>query len=173
MAMEYLLIQPDDLQKTADKNEKSNMRWVSSFNKKQVGKLDSLVHALHYEIVENIDCLKCANCCKSISPSLYNKDIERMSKALKLKPSEFISLYLKIDEENEYVFKDTPCPFLDAHNYCAVYENRPKACREYPHTNRPRFYQIFKLTIKNTAICPVAYYVIEELKLSAPGKNRK
>ncbi len=30
----------------------------------------------------------------------------------------------------------SPCPFLGDDNYCSVYEARPKACREYPHTDR-------------------------------------
>lgn len=29
-----------------------------------------------------------------------------------------------------------PCPLLGRDNYCAVYADRPKACREYPHTDR-------------------------------------
>ena len=164
MAKEYTLIPPDHLKKAAEKVEKSSKQWISSFNKKQANKLDSTVHSLHNKIFEQIDCLQCANCCKSISPALYDKDIERLAKALKIKPSEFINVYLNIDEESDYVFKSTPCPFLDSDNYCMVYENRPKACREYPHTDRPRFFQILKLTVMNTFVCPAAYYVMEELK---------
>ncbi|HEY4785767.1 MAG TPA: YkgJ family cysteine cluster protein [Bacteroidales bacterium] len=162
--MSYRLIHPEELKKLAEKSEKQNKQWVASFNKKQANKLDDLAQSLHQEIFSELDCLQCANCCKSISPTLYHKDIERIAKALKVKPSEFIEKYLEIDEENDYVFTQTPCPFLDNENYCMVYENRPKACREYPHTDRSRFYQILKLTIKNTYVCPAAYYVMEGIK---------
>jgi uncharacterized protein len=162
--MSYCLIDPEELKKMAEKAEKSSLQWVSAFNKKQANKLDDKAQELHYDIFNEIDCLKCANCCKSISPTLYDMDIERLSRFLKLKPSEFIEKYLKIDEDKDYVFRQTPCPFLDSENYCLVYENRPKACREYPHTNRARFYQILKLTVKNSYVCPTAYYVMEELK---------
>src|SRR6266542_4728711 len=147
--MSYSLINPEELKRLAEKSEKSSLRWIASFNKKQANKLDEKVQALHHEIFSCIDCLQCANCCKSISPTLYDKDIERLARALKLKPFEFIQKYLRIDEDNDYVFTQTPCPFLDNDNYCMVYENRPKACREYPHTDRPSFYHILKLTVKN------------------------
>ncbi|WP_231496775.1 YkgJ family cysteine cluster protein [Prevotella sp. 10(H)] len=56
-----------------------------------------------------------------------------------------------------------PCSFLLPDNYCSIYESRPKACREYPHTDRKKFEQIFKLTVKNTETCPIAYEVLLRL----------
>ena len=162
--MAYRLINPEELKRLAEKAEKTSFQWISAFNKKQANKLDDNAQKLHHEIFNDIDCLQCANCCKSISPTLYDRDIERLARSLKIKPSEFIVKYLEIDEEKDYIFQQTPCPFLDHENYCMVYENRPKACREYPHTNRPRFYQLLKLTVKNASVCPAAFYVMEELK---------
>ena len=133
-------------------------------NKKRLEKADKLVHQIHDEVFEKIDCLACANCCRSLGPAIYDKDIERMAKALRMKPSEVVINYLRKDEDGDYVFQSMPCPFLLPDNYCSIYESRPKACREYPHTDRKKFYQIFKLTIKNTYICPVAYQVIDALK---------
>ena len=57
-----------------------------------------------------------------------------------------------------------PCKFLDNENYCLIYEVRPKACREYPHTDRKKIHQIAGITIKNTEICPIAYEVVEQMK---------
>src|SRR5437763_649947 len=119
----------------AEKTEKSTQKWIVSFNKKKSNILDKEAQQAHEEVFRKIDCLACANCCKTISPTLYDKDIERLAKVFRMKPSAFIEKYLQIDEENDYVFKQTPCPFLDSENYCIVYENRPKACREYPHTD--------------------------------------
>lgn len=167
--MSYRMILPEELRKLAEKAEKGNMQWTASFHKKKSNVLDNEAQRLHREIFNEIDCLQCANCCKSISPTLYDKDIERLAKALRMKPSEFIDQYLQIDEDKDYVFRQTPCPFLDNKNYCLVYENRPKACREYPHTDRPRFYQILKLTVRNTFVCPAAYYVMDELKKGGKG----
>lgn len=126
--------------------------------------LDQVMQELHEEAFEETDCLSCANCCKTTSPIFYQKDIERVARHLKMRPSEFIDKYLHIDEDKDYVLNTAPCPFLDADNYCSVYEHRPTACREYPHTDRKRFYQILDLTLKNTAICPAAYAIVEKLK---------
>lgn len=132
-------------------------------NKKRMEKMDTIVHQLHTQISEQVDCLLCANCCRSLGPAIYDKDIERMSKALRIKPSEVVKTYLRIDEDNDYVFRSMPCPFLMADNYCSIYESRPKACREYPHTDRKKFSQLYKLTVKNTSTCPIAYEVLKKL----------
>jgi len=138
--------------------------FFAKLKKKKPKNLDDIVHQLHHEVFEEINCLDCANCCKSISPTLYEKDIERLAKLLKIKPSQLVDEYLQIDEEKDYVFRKQPCPFLLPDNYCVVYESRPRACREYPHTDRKRFYQILDLTLKNTEVCPAVFDVVEKLK---------
>lgn len=146
----------------AEKDRPSFLLFYKN-NKKKLDKLDRQVHALHEEYSERIDCLLCANCCRSLGPAIYDKDIERMAKALRMKPSEVVNSYLRIDEDGDYVFKTMPCPFLMPDNYCSIYENRPKACREYPHTDRKKFAQIYKLTVQNTSTCPIAYEVLKEI----------
>jgi uncharacterized protein len=131
--------------------------------------LDPLIHRLHEQVYENTNCLACANCCITTGPLLTDRDIERIAKSLKIKPSMFIERYLRIDEDNDYVFKSLPCPFLGGDNHCAVYENRPKACREYPHTDRKNMRQILNLTLKNTLVCPVVHEIFERLKRELPA----
>ena len=108
--------------------------------------------------------MKCANCCKTTSPIFNDRDIDRISRRLRFKPSDFISKYLHKDEDGDYVLNEAPCTFLDSENYCLIYEDRPAACREYPHTNRKRFYQLLDLTIKNTFVCPAAFEIVEQMK---------
>ncbi|WP_372938079.1 YkgJ family cysteine cluster protein, partial [Seonamhaeicola sp.] len=62
------------------------------------------------------------------------------------------------------VLQTVPCTFLGADNYCSIYEVRPKACREFPHTDRKKFQQISNLTLKNVAICPAAFNIVEAMK---------
>lgn len=119
---------------------------------------------LHEEEFERTDCLQCANCCKTTGPLFTNKDIERIAKHLRLKPQQFIGEYLRIDEDNDYVLQELPCPFLGADNYCGIYPVRPKACAEFPHTNRKNFHKISNLTLKNVAICPAAFNIVEEMR---------
>lgn len=132
--------------------------------KRDPRKVDDAFHEIHDAVFEEIDCLTCANCCKTTSPIFYQTDIERVAKALRMKPGAFITTYLRIDEDKDYVLKSSPCPFLDENNYCKVYNDRPKACREYPHTNRKKMVQIMDLTAKNTKVCPAVFEIVERLK---------
>ncbi len=148
----------------AEKNKAEYKALAKKLKRTKPKNLDKTVHELHDKVFEKIDCLDCANCCKTTSPTFYERDIDRLSKHLKLKPSSFIDKYLSVDEDGDYVLTTAPCPFLDYENYCTVYESRPLACREYPHTNRKRFYQILDLSLINTSICPAVADVFERLK---------
>ena len=156
------MLSPEDLKKLAKKKAPVFKDFYKK-NKRKLEKMDGEIHLLHEKYSEEIDCLACANCCRSLGPAIYDKDIERMAKALRVKPSEVVETYLRRDEDKDYVFKSMPCPFLMPDNYCSIYEYRPKACREYPHTDRKKFFQIFNLSIRNTETCPVVYKVLEAI----------
>jgi len=142
-----------------------NRKFLAGLKKKDPRKIDDAFHELHKEVFEEIDCLQCANCCRTTSPIFYQNDIERLSKGLRIKPGDFIDTYLKIDEDKDYVLTSSPCSFLGPDNHCSVYEDRPKACREYPHTDRKKMVQITDLTHKNTLVCPAVLEIVERLKL--------
>ncbi len=155
-----------DFKILAEKASKSEPDWKRFYakNKKRIEKMDIEIHKLHDEISSKTDCLTCGNCCRTLGPRITDKDVERMAKPLRMKPSEIIEKILRIDDDGDMVFRSMPCPFLGNDNYCAIYENRPKACREYPHTDRKRFYQIFNLSIKNASTCPIVFEVLEKIK---------
>jgi len=156
-----------DLEKfkaSAEKQAKANKTFLSKIKKADPRKVDNAFHAMHEEVFEEIDCLTCANCCKTTSPIFYETDIDRAAKALRMRPGDFVNKYLRIDEDKDYVLQSSPCPFLDADNYCGIYESRPKACREYPHTNRKKMVQVMDLTYKNTMVCPAVLEMVERLK---------
>lgn len=127
-------------------------------------KLDRLFYELHEKEFTVIDCLQCGKCCTGLGPLLTDKDISRLSEYLKIKPSEFTQKFLMIDEDNDYVFKSMPCPFIAEDNFCTVYDSRPVACRDYPHTNRKNIRGILHLCIKNAETCPVVENIFEELE---------
>lgn len=148
----------------AKKEKKSINKLYQSLAKKKPKDLDATIHQLHEETFEQIDCLNCANCCKTTGPLLTDKDIDRIAKHLRLKPQEFISRYLYIDEDEDYVFQKLPCVFLDSENYCMIYDVRPKACRAYPHTDQVKMHTIASLTAKNASICPAVSDISFKLK---------
>ena len=118
---------------------------------------------LHDEAFSKIDCLQCAACCKNYSPRFKTPDIKRISKHLKMKESVFIDTYLRLDEEGDYVVKQTPCPFLGADNFCSIYEERPSDCERFPYTNEDVLLKRPQLTLKNSTFCPAVYHVLERL----------
>ncbi|MBT3207951.1 MAG: YkgJ family cysteine cluster protein [Bacteroidetes bacterium] len=163
----------ESLKINAQKEYQSNKDFFKRLKRKKPKRLDEIVNNLHQQKFQEIDCLDCANCCTTISPTLYNKDIEKLSKHLRIKPSEFFEKYLSVDSENDFVFKNSPCPFLQSDNYCRVYEYRPKACREYPHTDRKKFFQLLDLSLKNTFVCPAVFEIVQELKKADLSNQKK
>ena len=155
---------PEELKKLTDQNRTALNALIKKLKKKKPKDLDDFVHTLHEEAFAEFSCLDCANCCKTIGPRLIQKDIERLAKHLKIKEAEFTEQYIVTDEDGDFVFRGHPCPFLLYDNYCMVYESRPRACRQYPHTDQKRFYQILKLSHKNCETCPVVYEIFEEIK---------
>lgn len=154
----------NNLPKLAKDKHNESKKFFDKLKKKTPKNLDYIMQEFHEQEFNRTDCLQCANCCKTTGPLFSAKDIERISKHFKLKPQQFISQYLRVDEENDYVLQGVPCAFLGADNYCSIYEVRPKACSEFPHTDRKKFQQISNLTLKNVAICPAAYNIVEEMK---------
>lgn len=154
--------------------EKAKEKWVENkkyfarLKKRPPKRLDLIVHEIHDLEFESTNCLDCANCCKTTSPIFSEKDISRISKYLKMKEHQFISLYLERDKDDFMVLKSVPCTFLAEDNSCLIYDVRPRACSEYPHTNRKKFIKITDLTLKNTEICPAVFNIIENLKTKVP-----
>lgn len=156
------------LRQRAKDEKKANKKYFDTLARRRPRQLDTIVSTLHEEVFREIDCLQCANCCKTTSPIFRDKDIEHIAAFLRLRPGELVARYLHIDEDGDYVLNSSPCPFLGPGNYCSIYEARPRACREYPHTSRKNFHQILNLTLKNTMICPAAFEVVKRLREALP-----
>ncbi|EMC44468.1 YkgJ family cysteine cluster protein [Streptococcus mutans] len=144
--------------------QKEHRKFLATLKKKAPKNLDKIVQEVHTEVFREIDCTKCANCCKILGPLFTESDISRIAKHFRMRLSVFEDMYLRVDEDNDKVFKSMPCPFLGEDNLCSIYDIRPKACREFPHTDRKKIYQINHLTIQNTLICPAVYLFVEKLQ---------
>jgi uncharacterized protein len=158
------MIAPDKLAMMARAARKEHAALVKRLSAGDNRKLDERVHALHEEVFDSINCLDCAHCCRTLGPRITDADVRRIAAFLRIKPSGFTDQYLVVDEEDDYIFRSMPCPFLGSDNYCSIYEVRPRACREYPHTDRRRVYQVMALTLKNSAVCPGVFEILERLR---------
>jgi uncharacterized protein len=158
------MIPPEKLPMMARAARKEHAALVKRLSAADSRTLDGRVHALHEAVFDEINCLDCANCCRTLGPRITDADVQRIAASLRIRPSVFVQNYLVVDEDGDYVFRSMPCPFLGSDNYCSVYDVRPKACREYPHTDRRRVYQVLLLTLKNSAICPAVFEILERLR---------
>lgn len=155
---------PDNWQKKSAEHQKEYRNFLKRADKNKVLKQ---LPALHEAAFAKVDCLTCAACCKNYSPRFKTPDIKRISKYLRMKESVFIETYLRIDEDGDYVLQSKPCPFLGEDNLCSIYEERPSDCRRFPYTDEDVLLKRPAITLKNSAFCPITFYVLENLLQSA------
>ena len=137
---------------------------VRRLKKANPRKVDGWFHMAHDEVFACTDCLQCANCCRTTGPRFTPKDIERLARHMRMTQHAFEVRFLRVDEDGDHVLQSVPCPFLGADNMCAVYDVRPKACREYPHTDREKQVQILGLAEKNAVICPAVAQILDKVR---------
>jgi Fe-S-cluster containining protein len=152
-------IDPHWKRKSKDK-QKQFKRYLDRANP---SKLIRELPELHSEAFSKIDCLDCANCCKNHSPTFKATDIKRISKYLGLKEADFVDTFLKLDEENDFVVKQSPCAFLNEDNSCHIYDVRPSDCSRYPYTEEDVFIKRKALTMANSMVCPAVFHILEKI----------
>lgn len=159
---------PPNWQKKAAESQKKYKQWLQKVDTRKVVKL---LPDLHEAAFASINCLDCAACCKNYSPRFKTPDIRRISKHLRMRESDFIDTYLRLDEEGDYVVKQAPCPFLGADNFCSIYDERPGDCRRFPYTDEDVLLHRKQLTLKNASFCPAVFVILE--KLTADPAHKK
>jgi Fe-S-cluster containining protein len=162
-------VMKSDWQKRSAEHHKRYEHFLRRADKNKVLKQ---LPSLHDEAFGKIDCLQCANCCKNYSPRFKTPDIKRISRHLKMRESDFIQTYLRVDEDGDFVANARPCPFLGADNRCGIYEQRPSDCHRFPYTDEDVFIKRPQLTLKNASFCPITYYVLEKLIANTETSSR-
>lgn len=155
--MEDLL---NNWEKKSAEHQKAYGQFLKKANKNKVLKV---LPELHEQAFEKINCLDCANCCKNYSPRFKQPDIKRISKYFGMKETAFITQYLNLDADGDYVVKSTPCPFLGDQNECSIYDERPSDCARFPYTDEDVLLKRPLITLKNSSFCPAVYHVMENL----------
>ena len=152
-----------EIKPRALQQNKVHQKLIQQLKKLKPYDVDELFHTQHELVFEEIDCLQCANCCKTTSPLVDNEDVNRISKHLRISPKEFVTKHVTKDADGDTVLNRTPCTFLGADNKCTIYEVRPFACKDYPHTNRKKMQQLLPLTVHNARICPAVSRILDNI----------
>lgn len=136
--------------------------------------VNEIAKETHDEVFARTNCLDCGNCCKSAPPIIKKSDIKRISRFLNIPPKTIKRTYVLEDFNGELSFDRIPCPFLGEDNVCSIYEARPDACRDYPHTRSGKFTDRLKIHEKNIEICPAVEEIIHNMedKLKEDIKNK-
>lgn len=121
------------------------------------------------EVEEAIDCTQCANCCRSATVRLKDRDVPKLAKALRLSERKFLDRYGEMTEDEGWILKRNPdgsCPFL-AGNLCTVYEVRPSTCEDFPHLVRGPGSLVARMweMPDRACYCPIVYNTLEAWKV--------
>ena len=115
------------------------------------------------QVWEEVDCLTCANCCKVMTPTFTETDVNRISKYLEMKPEDFKKKWLK-KQDKEWVNKVQPCQFLDLQtNFCTVYAVRPADCAGFPHLTKKPYGDYAHVHKQNIDYCPATFKMVEKM----------
>lgn len=145
-------------------SKKENLAFFDDLNMEQKVRLSDKLSGIHDEAFMKINCLECANCCRTTPALLTRSDVKRISGFINISQKQFINKYVLEDVNGEMMLNGVPCKFLNEDNTCSVYEVRPEACRRYPHTNEKAYFKRSRLNVSNTIVCPAAFYILEKLK---------
>lgn len=111
------------------------------------------------------DCLSCANCCKTMTPTFNKQDIKRISNHFQMTAEEFQNKWLKRERggERDWLNKVEPCQFLNPRdNKCSIYEVRPADCAGFPHLSK-KFKDFVHIHKQNVEYCPATYKLVEKM----------
>jgi uncharacterized protein len=146
-------------------------RFLNRLEKNPPKDLDKMTLLVSKDVWKDIDCLTCANCCKTMSPTFTVKDIKRISTHLGMRPLEFRDKYLYLEKkDNDWMNKQQPCQFLDRKtNMCSIYEVRPADCAGFPHLNKKKMADYIHVHKQNVSYCPATFKMVEKMKVLLDG----
>jgi Fe-S-cluster containining protein len=151
--------------KKVSENKSSLKRFLNKIEKTPPRGLDSLAITIDLEMWKQTDCLSCANCCKTMSPTFNRKDLIRISAHLGMTVGQFKEKYLMKDKQGDWINRSQPCQFLNLEdNKCSIYEVRPRDCAGFPHHTRKRMVDYMHVFKQNIEYCPATYRMVEMMK---------
>ena len=163
-----LLLQPINLRtfrKKAQKKKRSFRRFLTKIEANRPRKFKELIAVAEKEVWTETDCLSCANCCKTMTPTFNKQDLLRISAHFGQTVEEFQKKWLRREKggERDWLNKTEPCQFLNLEdNKCSIYEIRPADCAGFPHLAK-KFKDFVHIHKQNVEYCPATYRLVEKM----------
>ena len=158
--MNFIETWKNDNEKKNNSSKENLLKFSKKYSKEEQ---DALTSKINLEVTSSINCLDCANCCKTTVTTFTHEDINKAAKFLGVSKKEFIKKYL-INDMEEYTTITTPCPFLLEDNKCKIYEARPHSCSSFPHTHKKNFVVMGSVHKMNYSICPITYFMVKRIE---------
>ena len=155
--------------KNVKKNKRGFKRFLTSVEKQPPRGLDLIAAEVDVEMWKETDCLSCANCCKTMSPTYTKGDLKRISRHLEMTIDDFKKKWLRKDRNGDWINIKQPCQFLNLEdNKCSIYDVRPKDCAGFPHHTKKRMIDYMHVFKQNVEFCPATYKLVEKMKERIP-----
>jgi uncharacterized protein len=145
------------------RNKRKFRRFLTGVENRYPRGFKALAVLTEPEVWKDTDCLGCANCCKTMTPTFTETDIKRISAHFGETPNEFKKKWLFKDRIGDWVNKKQPCQFLNlTDNKCSIYAIRPADCAGFPHLLKPMkgYGHVHK---QNIELCPATYKMVEKM----------
>jgi len=150
--------------KKNSKRRKELKKFLRGFERRKVRGVDALAKKMNREAFTAIDCLKCANCCRTMAPTFRKVEVARIATHMGMSYDEYFKKFLFVDKDGDIINKKTPCQHLGSDNKCSIYDIRPSDCSGFPHTHKREFKEFIPEThIQNIDLCPATYFVVEKM----------
>ena len=158
-----------------DNKLKPLYRFLNKIKRKHPRSLQQIASKVNEKVWDGIDCLSCANCCKTMSPTYQERDIKRIATFLKISVAEMKQRWLKKERgTGTWINKTKPCQFLDMQtNLCTVYDVRPSDCAGFPHLTKKYFVTYVHVHKQNIDECPATYRMVERMNELLNGGSQE
>jgi len=151
------------------RHRKTGMRrFLSKLEKNAPRSLDKEIALLEKEVWKETDCLSCANCCKTMTPTFTKKDLKRISAHFNMTVEAFKKKWLRKERggDKDWLNKVEPCQFLNLKDHmCTIYEIRPADCAGFQHLSK-KFKDFVHINKQNVEYCPATFRLVEKMKES-------
>jgi Fe-S-cluster containining protein len=145
-------------------NKRRLRSFLSRLEKNRPRGLDQKIGIINDQVWKEVNCLDCANCCKTMTPTYTAEDVKRISKYLGMTERSFREKWLYKDRSGDWINQKLPCQFLNLKtNMCSIYPVRPRDCSGFPHHVKRKIPEYGLMYKQNIEYCPATHKLIEDL----------
>jgi uncharacterized protein len=146
--------------------------FLTKLEKYKIPELNTIRAKANTEAWAETDCLSCANCCRTMTPTFTEKDLKRIAPHFNLTVDAFKTKWLIYEKsDKDWVNKKQPCQFLNLKdNKCSIYEIRPDDCAKFPHHLKKDMDEYMHVYRQNITYCPATFKWVEKIKAAVEEK---